>query len=478
MSIAGRAAKGTAWVAGGTYINQLISFGANIALMRLLAPEHFGILALAVAILTFGQKLVSFGFNHALIHRPDEIERAIRAHQFLHLATSLALVGGYFLVRPFLESSTDPLTLAVLLVLACSSVITASGHTPRILMEKELAFSGVMKVNVATTALSNGVAIVWAWFRPGIEALVIRQVLADVVAAGGYYLVFRKPIYLIPDRKMLGWFMKFGAYLWVAGIATWVTLKFDDYLVGTMVSAEQLGFYARAYALATLPTMMIANVIAKVAFPVYSKLQADREKLSAAFSQAMGWIFTLTLPAAVGLALFAPELVEILFGPKWAPMVPLVRWLLIYASFRPLFDNTGELFTAIGKPKVSGLILLAQACVVAVLCPVLTGMFNAPGAAFAVGLAMVLGVVLAYRTLARYVTFSVKAKALAPAVAVGVAVVATLLVGFFAESFGTVTRLALKGTLFVGVFGGVLFAIDGRKRIDELKLFFGLLNKR
>jgi O-antigen/teichoic acid export membrane protein len=80
VNLARRAAGGTAWVAGTTYFNQVIAFLANVALMRLIAPEAFGVLALAVFFCTLARKVTGFGFNYALVHRQDDLANAVDAH--------------------------------------------------------------------------------------------------------------------------------------------------------------------------------------------------------------------------------------------------------------------------------------------------------------------------------------------------------------------------------------------------------------
>ena len=467
MSLSGKAAKGTIWVAGGTYVVQIVNFLSKIVLMRLLAPEHFGILTLALFFLVLGQKLFAFGFNHALIHRQEDLDRAVPTHQFLHLVTSLLVMALIALCLPLIEGVYDRLTAVVLLVLGASNILQSLGHTPRILLEKELDFSPVMKVNVGATVVADLVAIGLAFFGAGIWALVVRQVIADGVAMGGYLWVSPRPFKIKIDREMIRWYFTFGAYLWLAGMATLITLKFDDFLVGTLVSAKELGYYAQAYAWACLPTTMVAHVVAKVAFPLYAKVQHDRRQLSEAFSGSMRFIVIVTLPLAVGLAILAPEFVHLLFGEKWMPMARMLQLLLIYASLRPAFDNTGELFTAVGKPKTAGVIQMIQAAAVLVFCPLLTWKWGAGGAAVAVGLVMALGVVLAYRQLPRYVTLSYKDIFAVPvaSAAVGALMVAGFRTAVFIE--GELARFLVTGGVFTFGFCLTCAVLDGRRMVRE-----------
>ena len=471
MSLGRKAVRGTLWVAGGTYVNSLQNFLTNILLMRLIAPEYFGVLALALTLLTLGQKLFSFGFNHALIHRQEELESAVRVHQLLHLISSLAVLALIGLLAPIIEAHYDRDTMIVLVIVAVSAIAQTAGNTPRIRLEKELDFSPVMKVGAVSTLAGNVVGIAAALLGGGVWALVARLVVADVSGTVGYFVALKQAPAFRWDWQLVRWYYRFGAYLWLSGMATWVVLKFDDLLVGSMISTEELGYYARAYALACLPTTMVTHVVAKVAFPLYARLQDDREKLSYAFRSAMGWMVLLTMPLAVGLALLAREFVFILVGETWAPMIPVMQLLLIYASLRPMFDNTGELFTAVGNPKYSGLVQLAQAVAVIVLCPWMTWLWGAEGAAVAVGLVMAVGVFLAYRKLPRYVDFSFRELMLLPAAASVVGFLAVLLALSVYPVENLYGRFFFKGVVFVVGFVLTLALVSGKKYVQQIKTF-------
>jgi O-antigen/teichoic acid export membrane protein len=471
MSLAGKAARGTFWVAGGAYATQLVNFGTNIVLMRLLAPEHFGVLALAMVFLTLAQKIFGFGFNHALIHRQDDLETAARVHQLLHLLTGAIVVGLIAAAAPLLKIRYEDLPAAVLLVLAVGALGQGLGHTSRIMLEKELRFGRVTRANLAGVFASDVTGIVLAIYGLGIWALIIRQLVAWLVPMIGYVLAAGRGVRIVWDWPLIRWYFRFGAFLWIGGIATLITLKFDDFLVGTLIDSTTLGYYARAYALATMPTVMVTHVIGRVAFPLYSKLQNDRDRLSDAFSATLRLILVFTLPLGVGLAILAPEFVRIVYGDKWNPMIVLIRLLLIYAVLRPIFDNTGELFTAVGKPKIAGTILAAQAIAVFLFCPVMTWNWGAEGAAVAVGLVLLTGVVLAYRTLPGYVNISFAETFLPPVFAALVGAGASWVVSVYAPMDSDVISFILKGSVFTLGFVLALAIVNGRKYLEDARRF-------
>jgi len=97
------------------------------------------------------------------------------------------------------------------------------------------------------------------------------------------------------------------------------------------------------------------------------------------------------------------------------PSAPLLQFLIIYSVLRPLLDDTGALFTATGKPRRSSTVLSAQALTMIVAATPLTFQFGAIGTAIGVGIAFIVGIILAYRFLTREIDLALAAVFRTPA---------------------------------------------------------------
>lgn len=471
MSLARQAFQATFWVAATTYLGQLIAFLAGIALMRLIAPEAFGVLSLAVFFATLARKLVGFGFNHALIHRQEDLPAAAGTHLFLHAASALLVIVAGILAFPAVFAHYDRLTASVLIAVAIGAGFEIAGYTPRIMLEKQVAFRGLQLANLGINFGTNLLAVLAALIWPNVWVLVGRLAAAQLAGTVCYWRLNRRLPLALPTWPLIHWFLRFGAPLWVSGLATFAVLEFDDFLVGTLIDEKTLGYYARAYALAVLPTTMITHIVARVAFPLYSRVQNDPEKLSLTFTTVMRFIVLMSAPAAIGLAYTAPEFVAVIYGETWRPMAALVRYLLLYELLRPIFDDVGELLTAVGQPRKVGFMQTIQAVAVLLLAPPLVYFAEAEGAAISVGLVMLLGVVLAYRLIRPHVKFDVIEVVLTPMVLCLLAASGAALLLWRFPVAGTGWRLMAK----IGFFAGcslLLFAVvQGRLLWREYRWF-------
>ncbi len=477
MNLARRAAGSAAWVAGTAYLNQIITFLANVALMRLIAPEAFGVLALAVFFCTLARKVTAFGFNYALIHRSDRLPEASGAHLGLQILSAALVMVMVVLSYPLVAAHYDALTAAVLIGVAIGAAFENVGTTPRVLLEKDVDFRRLQIVNTGINVGINAIACLGALLWPNVWVLLVRLAGAQIAGAVGYWYLNPRPPMRRPSLAMFRWYLRFGAPLWLGGIATFAVLQFDDFLVGTLISAKDLGFYTRAYQLAVLPTTMVTHIIARVAFPLYSKVQGDRARLSRVFGMVMRVIVLFSAPAAVGLFWCAPEFVNVVFGEKWQPMVLLVRLLIVYQLMRPIFDDVGELFAAVGAPRAIGRIQIAQALAMIATATPVVYFFQAEGAAIAASIVMLVGVILAYRRVGGHVTIDYRGIFVVPIVSCFVAAGIGALVLWRWPVEHTVWRLLAK----IGLFGGtcvlLLAVLQGRRFWQEFQYLRGRLKE-
>ncbi|MCL4234991.1 MAG: oligosaccharide flippase family protein, partial [Deltaproteobacteria bacterium] len=351
MSLGRRAVRQTLWVAGGTYLKTGVNFLANIVLMRLVAPDQFGILAMAMFFLTLGRKLVGFGFNHALVHQQDDLDRHVPTHLWMIVGLGHFVAAAAVVARPIVAAKYDLATADALLLLAIFGLLENVGHTPRLLLEKELRFDRLIRLDLVNTLASNLVGIACALAGWGWTALAAKQIAAWTIQTAGTWRLHPTLPGWKPCLRSARWYWGFGLPMWSAGIATFISLQFDDFLVGSFSGNEALGYYGRAYALASFPTVMVTHIVGRVAFPLYARVQHDRDALSRAFDRVVRVIITLTAPGVLWIAVCASELVSVVFGPDWTGMIVILQLLVIYAFLRPVYDNCGELFTAVGQPK-------------------------------------------------------------------------------------------------------------------------------
>lgn len=480
MKIGQRAVQGTIFTTISTYSSLVIGITSSIIMARLLLPEHFGIIALGTFFLSLFGRVREFGFDHALIHRQTELPQAFRTHFTLQISLALVNLLLVLFSIPFLKNFYKPEVIMVLIVLALFTIFDAASRTPRVFLEKELRFGFTTIVDITALAISSLLGILAAVLGLGLWSLVILNISGTLFTFLGLYLFSGWKPRLSFDPVMAKWFLKFGVFLFIGGITTFIIFQYNDFVIGTFVGTATLGFYTKAFQFAQLPTGMVTAVVSRVALPTYSKLQAEGEKLSIAYNLVLRNIFRISAPFSLVLFLVADEFVGFFLGSKWLPMVPVFKLLLVFSMIRPIFDDTGAFLTAIGKPQVLSKYLTTQALVLLILTPFLVKFAQEKGAALSLDVVMVIGVVMAYYYANRYVKIHYR-QIFLPTIMASLLTLAVYFTLTYLLPLGQLNLflLLVVKVLIVGLSYLVWVLLLERKGIKEdLDLFIGIIKEK
>lgn len=472
MSTAKKAIAGTFFVGVSSYINIGLNLFFSIVLARLLLPEHYGILAMATVYATLAGLVREWGVSSALLYKKDEVVKTAQTLFWLQMALAGASLILVIISYPLVIHFYNPTLWLVLVWLTVGGVIQSVGLIPKTLLEKEISFKGLSVVEVAAIGFSGAIAIWMAKNGFGLWSLAAQRFLEIAFRSVGAWGL--RP--WIPawgwDRQIVKWFFKtFGWPIWLSGIASLLLFQFDKFIVGNLISTESLGFYAKAYSLASLPTGMVTGIVSRVTFPVYAQYQDQKEKLTRAFTLVSSGMWRIALPISLGLVLSARELVEIMIGVRWLPMVPIFQLLLIYSMIRVLLDDTGPFLSGgLGKPALTTKALFLQAIILVVISPVLVWRWGASGEAVAVSAVAVGGIAYIYWYIARHLPINFFQIFVAPTVSGLVGVVLALGVGSLAPP-SLWGQLLSKSLTFSGGYLLVLWTWE-RKWLQEEWQFF------
>lgn len=469
--LAQRAVRSTLAVAPANLVARVVSFAGTLYLMKRLGAEPFGTVDYAASLLALCGSLGEWGLFKGAVQRQERVEETFSTFLVLRLAmmaTVLAFVAlGAAVLRTPLSTRTR---LDALAILALGVLVDAGCEVPAARLTRALRFGRLAAIDVAGIVVSTGVGVVLALRGFGIWALVANRVGPTVVRVAGLWLLSVEPLRWGFHVEDAAWLLRFGLPLWVGGLATTWLLQYDSLIVGSLRGTQALGYYGRAYALALLPVGLVAGALTRVSFPLYARLQGDRARLSEAFRLTSGTALRVAAPLSVALAVALPDVFVVLGMRAWLPAVPLFRWLLAYALARPLMDDAGTLFTAVGRPRIAVEMLVVQALALLALCPPLTRLWGAEGAAASVGLVAVAGVAFWYaRSLRKFVDIGYRRLLLWPLVSVGAAGAAGALVG---ASSGLPVGLAAgvaKLAATAATYAALLLLLDGRETLADLR---------
>ena len=98
--------------------------------------------------------------------------------------------------------------------------------------------------------------------------------------------------------------------------------------------------------------MFVVNpIVTRVSFPLLASVAHDRSKVKSVYLKAMKMTASVNFPIYAFLAVFGPEVVAIVLGPKWVASAPIMRILAIWCAVRSVGNPVGSLLFATGETK-------------------------------------------------------------------------------------------------------------------------------
>lgn len=330
-NLASAAVRGVKWTTAATVLTALMQIGYTAVMARLLDPAAFGLVAMAGVVLRFGSYFAEMGLGHALVQRATIDDDDVQATFTASLGLGLAVAGLAWLGAPlavlFLKNEA---VVPLVRVQALGFVLVGLGTTATSLLRREMRFEALGKVEVAAYVLGyGGVGITLASLGAGVWSLVVASLAQQCFAAGLTYAVVRHSLRFSFQRAPYVRLLGYGSRTSVVGFLEFINGNLDTLLIGRLLGSVLLGIYNRAYMLLYLPMYFLTNSLARVAFPAFSKIQGDLPRVRALYLTSSTLIATVVLPVCAGVAVAAPELVQVLLGPHWAASVPILRVLCL-----------------------------------------------------------------------------------------------------------------------------------------------------
>lgn len=381
-----RIGRGLAFVFLSAIGVRALSLGADLFLVRLLSVADFGVMAFGLMIVNALGLVRSMGVGEALIFSPDADAQTRDTGLYLALGAGLVLGGGLYAAAPgiagLLRQGDVGLLVEVLQVLAVVLFVEALAGVPSALLERELAFHRKLYVDVLPALVYALSAVGLAAYGAGVWSLVIGRVAGAVCGCLAAWLLSPwRPSWRFSAAaaRQLG---GYGRYIAAGGLLSFAVVNLDDALLGYLVGGHALGLYFKAYLWANLPATALAQIVGRVAFPAYARLQGEpRRRLYIGLVQTVG---LLALPWAVSLALMPQAFALGVLGGQWGEIADFLPWLAAYGVLRALLSNSGPAFNALGIPQAIVKVNLLQAALLALLLYPLIERFGVLGCCWGV----------------------------------------------------------------------------------------------
>ena len=359
MSLGKRAAQGALWNYAGFLIGKGVLVVATLILAQVLSPAEYGLVGMALLVITALDILREFGIGAAVIYRQRDGAAAADVAFLLSTILGTGLFLANWLLAPALvpffkiDSPAQAATLTALLqVLGFSILFTSVGSTQDALLQKTLQYRRRMFPEVGRTVIKGGLSVGLALAGGGVWSLVIGQVAGDGAALALLWAVSPWRPTLRIKRALIRPMLGYGLQIMLVDALGTLLSDVDYLIIGRVLGTVPLGVYTLAFRIPELTIKNLSQAVSNVAFPVAAGLQADVAALRRAYLTMQQYMLLILAPLGFGLAAVTPALLHVLFGTKWDAAIPVMEVLALYMLLGGISHWPGVIYKAVGRPDI------------------------------------------------------------------------------------------------------------------------------
>lgn len=333
MTLMKRALTGLAWAVAGGYGAQFVSLAMFIYISRLVGPEGFGAVAVAIAIIELCRSFTTEAVATTLVAQPVFDEKAYNAGFTWALSSTIVTCLALIAAAPWLATIfLTPSLVEIMPRLAPLLVLFGLCRLQEARLAQLMRFRPLAGRSVVAALGGGGVGVLAAMAGLGVDALIYQQLVGAVISA---LLLWSycdwRPSFSFSYQTFKAT-IRPSFTLAPAGFITSLCGLADGLAVAMLSGPVAAGVYNLGKRVRTAMLLGVSGALDRVSLPTFAQLRHEPENLRNALENAVGVSGLLIFPLFFGVGAVAPELVHVLLGPEWAPAAGPIALLLIAAA--------------------------------------------------------------------------------------------------------------------------------------------------
>jgi O-antigen/teichoic acid export membrane protein len=354
QALTNKAVKGVLWVGSTKLLGQTISWIITLLVVRILAPDDYGLMGMALAFLGVIQLLNEMGLGAAIVQKQELNRFDLSTVFWFSLIVSCTLYALVALSAPLVAAFFQNERITMLIrILGLNLLLGSLRAVPFYLLIKEMAFDKKAKAELISNIFAGLTALTLAYLRFGVWSLILSSITLNVALTGfvTYFYPWR-PAWVFRPWRIWG-LLRFGMQVLGSRLLSFGYSGTDMLVVGKVLGERFLGFYTIAADLSGKGVDLLSEILSQVTFPMYASLQNDRAALQRYYLKLSTLVALTVFPAFGGLILIAPDLFTILLTDKWLPAANIFQMLCAVAAVKSVAALIPPLLTAIGRADVN-----------------------------------------------------------------------------------------------------------------------------
>lgn len=338
----------------GKTVSKVLNVVALLVVLKLISASAFGVASIVLAIFSILRAVTELGLGVAIVQAQDITREEIDSLFWLSLLVSGTLYALLVAVAPLVGwFYGEPQLTGLLQVYGLSVVVFSFYFVPKNLLTKEMAFGRIVFAENASLLGSSVIMVTLAYYGFGAWSIILGE-LGNRVGRLGLFHVFR-PYW---PRWQFNWEevwprVSFGLYATGSRLLYNFYINADYLLVGRLFGTEAVGIYTMAYRIISDPVRTLASTINDVAYPAFSKLQNELDRLRTYFSTIARANLSLIGLVLVVIGVHIQDLLVVGGYEKYFDAIPLVYVFALVGVFRSVAALIPQLLNAVGQARLN-----------------------------------------------------------------------------------------------------------------------------
>ena len=337
--------------------SKIISIALYVVMARRLGEAGFGVFAFSLSFVTLVTTLGDFGQDRILTREVARDRSALTDYLGNTMALKLSLATPALIVAyGFLVVSGSPTSTRLVVVLLGVAVIA------ELLMSTEFSVFQAFErmaplpiVLISQRLVTAVIGIIALLQGAGVVAVATIYLLGALFALllSTIFLVRLEKPELTVDRSRWWPLMRAAIPVGLAGVFATVLFRVDIAMLAAYESEAVVGNYGAAYRLLET-TLFLSWSIGAAVYPVFSRLSRNSQPpIARLYERSLQLVVALTLPLAVGAAILAGPLIDLLYTSEFSHAADALVLLAPTVALFPVAYITGYLLVSQDKQIVS-----------------------------------------------------------------------------------------------------------------------------
>jgi len=345
---------GIGWSAIFRWFAQIVSWAIMLYVARILSPDDFGLIAMAMVPIGLARIVEDLGFDAVIVQNRELTKDQLSQLGGLAIIVGIGLTALFLaLAHPVASFFGEPAVAGLMSILSFIFIGDALQILPRALLQRDLAFRRLAWINALNMIVTSTALAIFATAGFSYWSLALNTISGTIVVTA-VLLILRPHRISIPIQlKSLIPSMKSGSQLLVSRISWYGYSNLDQTIIGKFIGKTLLGAYTFSMTFARVPLDEIVSLVGKVVPGIFTTVQHDIVKIKRYFLMLTETLSYITFPMITGLMLTADDFVHLALGSQWEAVITPLRILCICMLMQASQSLISHVFLWTGHFKIN-----------------------------------------------------------------------------------------------------------------------------